>query len=282
MSSITLTNFFNPQGNLDDEIEGLTPPNTTYPLTLDLSNSYTYVYTFNPLYQLVYNSGTTELKIYDNGIHIVTYSLDLPTGNYVCTHNALNRPSVLATYFTTTIPPVLSQPYIYIRPAVDANSIRYNWEVSTLGATDFILTCASTDGGSGGGTVVLGSTINTHTFSGLSFGKTYAAGLVGTVGGSPSPSSIYRTVTTGNDPGVVQNVSYISTATTISLTWAPPAGSQTPSVGWYVVKDSNANRDYCTGFAFSSITIPFDETPHTYDLYSVSDAGYSSTIQLFV
>ena len=173
-------------------------------------------------------------------------------------------------------------PYIYIRPVVTTTTIRYNWEISTLGATNFILTCESTDGGGGGGTVTLNSTISEYTFTGLTFGKTYGAGLNATVGGSPTPSSIYRTVTTGNPPGIVQNVAYTSTLTTINFSWEAPAGVQTPPVGWYVINDSNASHDYNTRFYTSNITIPFDQTPNRYSFYSVSDTGYSSTVQVVI
>ena len=173
-------------------------------------------------------------------------------------------------------------PYIYIRPVVTTDSIRYNWTASTLGATDFTLTCESTDGGSGGGTVVLGPSTIEYTFTGLTYGKTYEAGLVGTVSGSPTASSIYRTVTTGDPPGPVTNVIYTSTPTSLSFSWDAPVGAQTPPIGWYYIKDSNTSQQYGVRYYTSNITIPYNQTLNTYFLNAISDTGYSSTVQVEV
>jgi hypothetical protein len=185
-----------------------------------------------------------------------------------------------SNYATTSQSTIGVSPYIYIRPVVSTTQIRYNWEASTLGATGFTLICSSTDGGAGGGTVNLGPSTIVYVFDDLTYGKTYEASLTGVVNGSNTPAATYRTVMTGDVPGVVQNPSYVSTLTDITLSWEAPAGVQTPPVGWYVVEDSNVAKQYNTRFYTSSITIPFDGTANTYKFYSVSDTGYSTDVQL--
>lgn len=178
-----------------------------------------------------------------------------------------------------TGPGFAQSPGIYIRPVVKTTQIRYNWNVSSIsGSQNYILSCIPTDGGGGGGTVVLSTPTIAYTFNNLTLGKTYAGAINGSVSGTTSVSSIYRTVTTGNPPGVPINPSYLSTATTITLSWEPPAGAQTPPVGWYVVKDGAVKFDTKS----TSITIPFDQTPHDYTVQSVSDTGYSLGLSTIV
>jgi hypothetical protein len=178
----------------------------------------------------------------------------------------------LFTLTAWTGPGYAVSPGLYIRPVVRQTQIRYNWNVSSItGSQTYILSCIPTDGGGGGGTVVLSTPTIVYTFNGLTFGKTYAGAINASTIGSLSPSSIYRTVTTGNQPGVPINTSYISTPTTITLSWEPPAGAQTPPIGWYVIKDGAVKFDT----KGTSITIPFDQTPHNYTIQSVSDTGYS-------
>jgi hypothetical protein len=222
---------------------------------------------------------TTTLPPHFGGgplVNGVTYRVD------VHAFNTSDPTSFVGASDPIFIAPEVITPYIYIRPVVTTNTIRYNWEVSTLYATNFTLTCTSTDGGAGGGTVVLGANAYTHTFTGLTYGKTYEAGLTADTGSSPVPSSFYRTVTTGDPPDPVQNVTYTSTPTTISFAWEAPAGVQTPPIGWYYINDTNTSRRFGVRYYTSSITIPFNQTPHLYYLNSVSDTGYSSTFRVSV
>lgn len=176
------------------------------------------------------------------------------------------------TFTQWTGPGFAQSPGFYIRPVVRQTQIRYNWNISSIvGPQNYILTCSPTNGGTGGGTVALSSSVISYTFKGLQFGKTYSAGLNAVNGSSISASSIYRTVTTGNPPGIPTNGVFISTPTTVTLSWNPPAGVQIPPIGWYVIRDGAIKYNTQE----TTITIPFDETPHTYTIQSVSDTGYS-------
>ena len=273
MASYTLSDFFNPLGNGDSEITGLMAPNTTYPLTLDAGNSYSYAYS---AYVLNYDAGSDRIRITDAGTPTVVYAYNNTNARWECESDVYGRPSVLATYFTT---PGL---YIYIRPVVATNQIRYNWN-SNSAANSYILSCTSTDGGGGGGTVDLSTTTETYTFTGLTYGKTYV-GAINTSNTSSGigSSTIYRTVTTGDPPDPPTSLTYTSTPTTISFSWLPPIAAQTPSIGWYVITDSNTANQYNTRFHTTAITIPFDNSPHTYEFQSVSDTGYSTKANLSV
>lgn len=273
MASYTLSDFFNPLGNGDSEITGLMAPNTTYPLTLDPGNSYSYAYS---AYVLNYDSGSDRIRILDAGNPTVVYAYNTSTARWECESDTFGRPSVLATYFTT---PGL---YIYIRPVVATNQIRFNWN-SNASANSYILSCTSTDGGGGGGEVNLTTATETYTYTGLTYGKTYE-GAINTSNASSGigPSTIYRTVMTGDPPEPPTSIGYTSTLTTISFSWSPPVAAQTPAIGWYVITDSNTTAQYNTRFYTTNITIPFDDTPHTYEFQSVSDTGYSTKATLSV
>ena len=276
MAGTTLLQFFNPLGNTDSEITGLQA--ATYPLILNAANSYTYSY-FSGSYNLIYDPVYNLLRIWDTGTPTVIYVQNTANGNWECAYDAYNRPSVLATYFTTNFS---LTPPVYIRPVVTTNTIRYNWEVSTLTTAEYILTCASINSGSGGGTVTLNSTIGVYTYSGLTFGKTYECAIIGSNSGNVGNSTFFRTVTTGNPPDAPTAPSFVSTPTSITLSWEAPAGVQTPTIGWYVITDSNSGRQYNTRFFTTSLTIPFDGTAHTYRFQSVSDTGYSAFANLVI
>lgn len=262
MASLTLIGFFNPQNNFSGEILGLVA--ASYPLTLNGGNSFTYPYGG---YDLIYNILSKELIIYDGGSPSVFYTLNATNSNWECSSDSYNRPAVLATFFTTQVS-------IYIRPVVTSNTIRYNWETSSITSGSYILTCGSTDGGTGGGTVTLGSNDTVYTYTGLTSGKTYGCGIITSNAGNVGNSTFFRTVTTGNLPGAPAPLSFISTLTTITLTWGPPSGTQTPPVGWYVITNSNTGAQYNTRYYTSSITLPYNGTPYTYYVQAVSDTGY--------
>jgi hypothetical protein len=283
MASIVLQSFLNPLEAPYPEIAGLS--SASYPLTLDSGNSYTYNYgSFPNEYRLVGDPFANSLQIQPVSTPGPPITIYILSGtDYIVLVDSLSRPDVEATYFTTGSPPVPPPPTpIYIRPAVTTDTIRYNWEVSTITADNYILTCASTDGGSGGGTVSLSSNDNVYIYTGLTFGKTYECGINGSNTGIVGNSTFFRTVTTGDLPGAPESISFISTPTTLTLSWSAPTGAQTPPVGWYVITDSNNGAQYNTRFFTTSITIPFDGTAHTYRLQSVSDTGYSTYADLIV
>ena len=274
MATYTLISFENPQGNSDADAVGLTPPNTTYPLTLDPGNSYTYNYpspTFE--YGLIYDSGSGQIRIVDNGggpLDIVHYAFN--GSSWTCVYDRYDRPSMLATYFTTDL---IATPQIFIRPAVNPTSIVYtvnsnaelassiNLVVSGPGATDYSFNPTSN--------------WFKYTVSGLTTGCNYEAYAYQlSAAGCNSPSIFFRTVTTGSEPSAVQDISGNVIGTDVKLDWGFSASDGSAPIYWHVIRDLSQGLKYNVPGTISTFTAPLSiPGSNLFSVEAVNDPGYS-------
>jgi hypothetical protein len=181
------------------------------------------------------------------------------------------------TPFPATPP---GQVFIYERPVVGSNVIRFNWtNAQTTDATSYILSCIPTDGGSGGGQTLQDSNATYFTFIGLTSNKSYSGSINASNIGGIGSSTLYLNVTTGAVPDPPINAAFDIAASTMNLRWSSPTNVQTPPIGWYVITDSNTNDNYNTLVYDTQISILISGIANNYILRSVSDTGYSiSTI----
>ena len=179
------------------------------------------------------------------------------------------------TPFLTQLPDYVS---IYERPVAELTQIRYNWTSNnTSDATSYIVSCTPTDGGSGGGSVLLSSSQFVTIFPGLSFGKFYTGAINASNDAGIGLSTMYLNVSTGNVPEPPQSITHTVSGGDITFSWSPPTNPQIPAIGWYVIDDSNAQENFNTLYTVTTITIPFNGSPNNYFFRSVGDTGYSQS-----
>jgi hypothetical protein len=272
MASYVLASFVNPQGNSDADALGLTPPNT-YPLTLNPGNSYTYNYP-NPTfeYALVYNSGLNQICIRDNTNSQLTTFYTFNGTQWNCTSDIYSRASMLATYFTTN---AVAAPQIFIRPKVFPSSIIYtvNSNAQIASSINLVVT------GSGSSNYSFYPTSNWFQYSvgGLTIGCNYSAyAYQFSSEGSNGPSAIFRTVTTGYDPGPVRDLSGVVIGTNVKLNWNFSASNGSAPIGWHVIRDLKQGFKYNVPGTLSTYTAPLlSPGSNLLSVEAVNDPGYS-------
>lgn len=161
-----------------------------------------------------------------------------------------------------------STPTINIRPECSDQTIYYSWLTGGVSTLSLVL--------EGYSTFTLPYSANSFTASGLTNGTKYSAYITNNDGNSSSAPSYFRTVEPGNKPTIVQNISGIfnQAASTISMSWTPPASNGGATVGWYVIEDRISTLKYNTYGTATGITIPFVGFS-TFSIYAVNDPGYS-------
>jgi hypothetical protein len=281
MASVTLTNFYNPLGNSDADIVGLLPANTTYPLTLDASNSYKYDYpspTFE--YGLFYNTGTNQLEIIDNTGPLTTsvYGYNGATARYECISDVYSRASVLATYFTTNNTAIPSAPQIFIRPKPFPTSITYtvNSNAQFTSSINLVVT------GPGGSDYSFVPTSNwfKYNVTGLTIGCNYQAIAYQTdISGVSSISTVFRTVQTGYEPGPVSSLTGNIVGTDVKLNWAFSSSNGSATINWHVIRDFSQNYKYNVPGTISSFNAPLlIPGQNLFSVEAVNDPGYSTRV----
>lgn len=273
MASYTLTSFQNPQGNSDADAVGLTPPNTTYPLTLDPGNSYTHNYpspTFE--YSLIYDAGLNQICIRDNTNSQLTTFYTFTGAQWNCTADVYSRVSMLTTYFTTD---AVAAPQIFVRPKVFPTSIIYtvNSNAQLASSINLVVT------GAGASNYSFYPTSNwfQYTVSGLTTGCNYAAyAYQFSAAGCNSPSAYFRTVTTGYEPAPVQNLSGTIIGTDVKLDWNFSSSNGSAPIGWHVIRDLKQGFKYNVPGTISTYTAPLlAPGSNLLSVEAVNDPGYS-------
>lgn len=274
MATYTLTSFQNPLSNADTDATGLMSPPTTYPLELNPDNSYTYNYpdpTFE--YGLIYDSGSGQIRIYDNTLvefDIVHYAFNGLT--WTCVYDRYDRPSMLATYFTTD---AIAAPQIFVRPKALPNSIVYTVNSNAQLASSINLVVS----GPGASNYSFYPTTNWFQFTvgGLTTGCNYSAyAYQFDVAGSNSPSTFFRTVTTGFKPGPVQDLSGNVVGTDVKLDWNFSASNGSALIDWHVIRDLSQGFKYNVPGTISTFTAPLlVPGSNLLSVEAVNDPGYS-------
>jgi hypothetical protein len=225
-----------------------------------------------------YPGGTNE-SVIGNIYEFIAYTNAVSTtdrqkleGYLAWKWNLQTKLPITHPYSPFAIPPA---PQIFIRPKPIASSIFFTVNSNFNQLSSYSLTVV----GPGGSNYAFYPTSNWYQYlvTNLSFGTYYSASVVQrNSNGVAGPSTIYRTIQTGNKPNPVQNLTGTINGTNVTLDWNFPTYDGGATIGWYVIRNLLQNNKYNVPGTFSTyttaLTVPGS---NVFSVEAVNDPGYS-------